>query len=194
MKGMRAFAVAVTALLMGSLFAAPAAASCAPPASVAENAARAVAVIHGTIIQAQAGALTVRVDRALKGSLAGSLRVFAGPGRGGAGGSAVATSVDYPDLGGPAAVGSDHVLYLIRGTDGELETNACIGSHPGAPSPDERTFFGAGTAPGRGTSAPEPLTPPETALSIVNVLLIWLLASLAVAGGAIALARRRRAV
>jgi hypothetical protein len=191
---MRAFAVALTALFIGSFLAAPAAASCAPPASVAENAGRAVAVIYGAVIQVEAGALTVRVDRALKGSLAGSLRVFAGPGRGGAGGSAVATSVDYPDLGGPAAVGSDHVLYLIRGADGELETNACIGSHPGAPSPDERTFFGAGTAPGGGLSAPEPLTPPQNTLPTVNVLLIWLLVSLAVAGGALTLVRRRRAV
>jgi hypothetical protein len=54
----------------------------------------------------------------------------------------VFTTVDY----GPAPIGSDHVLYLITGRDGQLETNACIGSHSGPPDPVEVAFFGAGTA------------------------------------------------
>lgn len=176
---------AVTVMLL-----APAAASCAPPAPVADNAARAVAVVHGTVTRVGDGSLTLRVDRVLKGSVGGTVVVFVGPGRGGAGGTSVATSVDYA-----AAVGSDHVLYLIRGDDGALETNACIGSHAGPPNAAETALFGAGTSPGPatgtalpetagGTPSPGPIEPIWPALVVlVGAGLAALVAGLRIAAG-----------
>lgn len=152
LRGMRALVGVPPSLALLLVMAAPAAASCAAPASVAENAARAVAVVHGTVTGAGGGAVTLRSDRVLKGSVGGTLAVFVGPGRGGTGGTAVATSVDYA-----AAVGSDHVLYLIKGADGRLETNACIGSHAGSPTAAEVAYFGAGASsdPASGTTLPQ---------------------------------------
>jgi hypothetical protein len=126
-------------------------ASCAPPASVAENGSRAVAVVYGTVTVTGPGSVTIRVDRVLKGSVASPLTVFVGPGRGGTGGVSVATSVDYR-----AETGTDHVLYVIRGEDGQLETNACIGSHSGAPTSEENAHFAGGSGPSAPT-APVPL-------------------------------------
>jgi hypothetical protein len=149
---MRGLIGLLSVLAVSILFLTPVAASCAPPAPVADNAARAVAVVHGTVTGVGSGSLTLQVDRVLKGSVGTTVVVFLGPGRGGAGGTAVATSVDYA-----AAVGTEHVLYLIRGDDGQLETNACIGSHAGPPTADEVAFFGAGTpaGPATGTVVPE---------------------------------------
>lgn len=133
------------------LGASPALASCAPPAPTAENAGRAEAVVYGTVTDASGGAITLRVDRVLKGSAGASVRVFVGPGRGGSGGSAVATSIDYQ-----AAVGSDHVIYLQRAADGQLETSACNGSHAGPPTAEETALFGAGSSP---APSPAPAAP-----------------------------------
>ena len=139
-------AVAVQVLVLAS----PAAASCAPRAATPENAARAELVVYGTVTEASAGAVTLRVDRVLKGPVGSSVRVFVGPGRGGS-----VTSVDYPDMGARANIGSDHVLYVLRAADGQLETNACVGSHPGPPDPSENTFFGlAATSAPSATSTP----------------------------------------
>lgn len=150
MRGLVGLSVILTVPL---LMASPAAASCAPPASVSENAGRAVAVVYGTVTDAGGGTITLHVDRVLKGSAGGTVTVNVGPGRDpdGAGGTAVATSVDYD-----AKVGSDHVLYLIEGEDGQLETNACIGSHAGAPTAEEVAYFGAATSPGPATPTPAP--------------------------------------
>lgn len=173
--------IASTGLML--LGGAHAVASCAPPAPVAENAARAESVIYGTVTSLSDGAATMRVDRVLKGSAAGTITVWLGPGRGGSAGTAVATSVDYT-----AAPGTDHVLYLIRGTDGQLETSACIGSHAGPPTAEEQTYFGAGGAPAPGaaaTAAPEPLSSTApigldlvaligiAALALASALLFW---------------------
>ena len=106
-------------------------------------------VVHGSVTGTSGGAITVRVDRVLKGNTGPEVRVFVGPGRGGPGPAVSASSVDYA-----AGVGTDHVLYVIKGEDGQMETNACIGSHPGGPTPDESAFFGAGTSPGPGGGAP----------------------------------------
>jgi hypothetical protein len=191
---MRALLAALALAAMTLLDAMPAAASCAPPASVGENAARAEAVAYGTVTSTERGAIIVRVDRVLKGQVAGTLRVFVGPGRGGAAGSAIATSIDYPDLRGPAAVGSDHVLYLIRGSDGQLETNACIGSHPGQPDAAELTYFGAGTSPAPASPLPRTASGPDPSLSLLDVPALWLSAILlAIFGGAMVMIRRRRA-
>jgi len=133
--------LAMTPVLVLAL-ALPAAASCRPPEPVSENAARAVLVVHGTVTGVDSGAVIFRVDQVLKGSAASTLRVFVGPGREGSGGGIAATSVDYS-----ATVGTDHVLYVIKGENGQLETNACTGSHPGAPSAEETALFGPGSSP-----------------------------------------------
>lgn len=126
----------------------PADASCAPPAPLAENAARAVAVVYGRVASEGAGTVTLTVDRVLKGTASSPLVVFLGPGRAAPGGPMVFTSVDYN-----AELGTDHVLYLIRGADGQLETSACIGSHAGSPTTEELAFFGAGASPAPATPA-----------------------------------------
>lgn len=177
---MRYIGAGLGAAILALILAAPAAASCALPAPVAENAARAVAVVYGTVIGTEPGAFTIRVDKVLKGEAASPLRLFVGPGRSSGSGQVVFTSVDYR----AAPVGSDHVLYVVRGADGQLETNACIGSHAGRPDGIEAAFFGAGTAPGTAqpqgtlpagaaTAPPEaPGDAPVVALDPVPVLLI----------------------
>jgi hypothetical protein len=140
----------------------PVAASCAPPASIADNAARASAVVHGTVTDTGQGAFTLGIDQVFKGQVGTPLRIFVGPSRG-----AALTSVDYS-----AASGSNHMLYLIRGTDGELETNACIGSHPGPVTPDELAYFRVAISPA--PASPDVLRVvvnghPPSALEIVAV-------------------------
>lgn len=180
---------AATVLTAGAVLGtAPAAASCRPPAPTAENAARAEAVVYGTVTRASGGAVTLRVDRVLKGQVGQTVRVYVGPGRGGSGGTAVATSVDYQ-----AAVGSDHVIYVARAADGQLETNACIGSHPGAPTAEEVAFFGLGASPpaaSAGVSAPEPLA--DRPLSVPGAAILSVLALATLRGVAALLIRERR--
>jgi hypothetical protein len=175
---MRAFLAILLVMWLTLGGTSPAASSCAAPATIADNAARAAVVVYGTVTGVGAGAITVRVDRVLKGDARTPLRVFVGPGRGGAF-TPVATSVDYA-----AAVGTDHVLYVVRGTDGELETNACGGSHAGPPDDKERAFFGVGT-----TAVPEP---DQTAVWAIALLALGTLA-LAVSIQAISAARKRSA-
>jgi hypothetical protein len=116
-------------------------------------------VVHGTVTSASAGAITLQVDRVLKGTSGETLSVYTGPGRGGSGGTAVATSVDYY-----MTRGSDHVVYVVRGADGQLETNACIGSHSGQPTAEETAYFGPGTPPsGSGGTATETSSVPSFA-------------------------------
>jgi hypothetical protein len=180
---MRVLVGILASLSMLIAYARPAAASCAAPGSLAENASRATAVIYGTVTSAGNGSITLRVDRVLKGTAGPTALVFLGPGRGGTGGAVAVTSVDYA-----AAVSTDHLLYLIRGADGQLETNACIGSHPGQPTPDEAAFFGAGIAP---VASPE--APPQTAPSATFVRIVWpWLVALLVGAGALWVVLRRR--
>jgi hypothetical protein len=138
---MRLLAVLVVAIILTVARGTPSAASCAPPVPLADRGALAVAVIHGTVASVGGGALTLRVDRVFKGVAATPLRVFVGPARG-----VGATSVDYT-----AASGTDQMLYLITGLDGELETNACIGNHSGPATAEELAYFGAGVAPTAGS-------------------------------------------
>jgi hypothetical protein len=188
---MRLLVVAPLVVALSLPASVPAAASCAPPASVADNASRATVVVYGVVTNAGAGVVTLRVDRILKGQVGASVQVFVGPGRGGGGGTAVATSIDYM-----APVGSDHVLYLIRAGDGELETNACNGSHSGPTNAAERTYFGAGTsatggsAPGAVTAAPQivPATPQFSPESLAA----WPALILLIVGAAAVLLLRRR--
>lgn len=185
---MRLIPAVLLVVALSLLATSPAAASCAPPATVTENAGRATAVVYGTVTDAGSGAVTLRVDRVLKGQVGATVRAFVGPGRGGGGSTAIATSIDYA-----ASVGSDHVLYLARAADGQLETNACNGSHAGPPSPAELAYFGAGTAPGGGSTTPAPVTAPETPVPAAQLLPTWSLFLLAILGGTAIILLRRRA-
>lgn len=144
--------------------------------------------MYGTVTEVSPGTMTLRVDRVLKGQVGSTLRVFVGPGRGGS-----VTSVDYPDIGRPAQVGSDHVLYLTRGGDGQLETNACVGSHPGPPDASEVAFFGlaspapraptastapAASTPGSGPMLPAPSAIPPAMWAVLILAAVILLASI----------------
>jgi hypothetical protein len=181
---MRLLAVLLIAIVLTLARATPSVASCAPPVPLADQAARAVAVIHGTVAAVGGGTLTLRVDRVFKGEAATPTRVYVGPARG-----VGATSVDYT-----VASGSDQMLYLIRGTDGELETNACIGSHSGPPTGDELAYFGVGTAPTAGS--PEILVQltGNHPLSVTDLAALWVAVALVLVGASSALIvlRRRR--
>lgn len=180
---------AILALLLLLTGARPALASCAPPASVAENAERAEAVIYGTVTGQASGSVTLRVDSVLKGSASQTLTVFVGPGRGSGGGQTVMTSVDYD-----APLGTSHVLYLIRGEDGQLETNACIGSHAGAPTANETAHFGPGTAPTAAGPDPAGDGVGRMPLALEPPLAFAALGLLAIAAAAAAVVLRRRLV
>lgn len=164
----------------------PAAASCAPPAAVSENASRAEAVVYGTVASGDRSRVTVRVERVLKGTVGSTVAAYLGPTRGGG-----ASSIDYT-----APVGSDHVMYLVRASDGQLETNACNGSHAGAPTAEESAHFGAGTTPSGTSATTAPLTPgpavpgplPDTA----TAALVWLLPALTIGLLVLLLVARRR--
>jgi len=129
--------IAVIAVLVSPLVLyLPAAASCPAAAPIQENAARAEAVVYGTVIQVSAsavtdvsaGAATVRINHVLKGQFGSTVRVL---------GIAGLSTIDYR-----AELGSDHVFYLATRADGQLETNACVGSHAGPPDASEVAFFG----------------------------------------------------
>ena len=172
------FAVAVRLLVFSS----PAAASCAAPAPTPENAARAEAVVDGTVTNVSAGAVTLRVDRVLKGQVGRSVRVF---------GTVGLTSIDYR-----AELGSDHVLYLVRRADGQLETNACIGSHTGPPNASEGTFFGLSSSSGAPSATITPDVEPLVPAPSVIAPAMWaafILAIIVIGFAALSIARRRRA-
>lgn len=149
-------------------------ASCADE-SVARRVERADVIAYGTLTAIRmtfapaSPIVTFLPERALKGALAGSVEVYFGPTRGGA-----ITSVDY--AGAPP---ERHTLYLRR-VDGAYETDACAGSHPGAPTPDEERL--AGDAPAR---APE--------RDATAVLALVAMVALAAAIAALAWRRRRSA-
>lgn len=184
--------IAVIAVAVGLLvFSSPAAASCAARAPTPENVARAEVVVYGTVTDASPGAMTLRVDRVLKGQVGNSVRVFVGPSRGGG-----ATSVDYPDIGRPPQIGSDHVLYLVRGGDGQLETNACVGSHAGPPDASEVTFFGLASSSAAPSATSTPAVEPALPAPSVIAPTIWaaLTLTIIVIGLAtLSIVRRRRA-
>ncbi len=135
-------------LLIGmSVAASPALASCVQ-ATVAEHAALAEVVVYGTVTETRqtfapaSGVIRFQPERFLKGTLPGEIEVFLGPTKGGP-----ITSVDYEAVvrgGGDRA--ATHTLYLRSAGNGAWQTDACSGSHVGAPTPEERTFFGTGTS------------------------------------------------
>jgi len=181
--------IAVIALLLSLVvFSSPAAGSCRAPASIQENAARAEAVVYGTVTQVSgsavtdvnASATTLRVDRVLKGQVGGSVvRVF---------GMAGLSTIDYR-----AELGSAHVLYLTRRADGELETNACVGSHAGPPDASEVAFFGFLPSSVTPSATPSPdVEGMVAALSVIGLPVVALILAIVVVGFATHLITRRR--
>jgi hypothetical protein len=165
-----------TAVLFGMNWASsPALASCVQM-TVAERAALAEVVVYGTVSETRqtfapaSGVIRFRPERFLKGSLPGEVEVYLGPTKGGP-----ITSVDYEAV----IRGEAHTLYLRAAGNGTWQTDACSGSHVGAPTSEETSFFGTGTAPP--PTAPKDNTP--LALGAVVI------AAIALAGGAL-LARR----
>ncbi len=153
----------------------PALASCVQM-TVAERAALAEVVVYGTVSETlqtfapASGVIRFRPERFLKGTLLGEVEVYLGPTKGGA-----ITSVDYEAV----IRGEAHTLYLRAAGNGTWQTDACSGSHVGAPTSEETSFFGTGTA--APPSAPNDNTP--------LALGAFVIAAIALAGGAL-LARR----
>lgn len=153
----------------------PALASCVQM-TVAERAALAEVVVYGAVSETRqtfapaSGVIRFRPERFLKGTLPAEVVVYLGPTKGGA-----ITSVDYEAV----IRGEAHTLYLRAAGNGTWLTDACSGSHVGAPTSGETSFFGTGTA------AP-PSTPKDNTPLALGAVVI---AAIALAGGAL-LARR----
>ncbi len=147
--------------------------------TVRERVALAEVVVYGTVTETRqtfapaSGVIRFRPERFLKGTLPGEIEVFLGPSKGGA-----VTSVDYEAV----RRGETHTLYLRSTGDGGWETNACSGSHKGAPTADETAVFGAGT------TAPPAAPRDNTALALgalaVAVAALALVAALSARGQA----------
>lgn len=186
MKQMRTLIVGLTLALAG-LAGAPTAAlgSCMPP-DLADQIARAEVIVYGTVAETRqtfapaGGVIKFKPERVLKGALTTAVEVYLGPSRGGA-----ITSVDYM----AATRGDGHTLYLRRVEDGAYETDACSGSHPGVPTPEEEKALGAGT-----TVEPVSDTGVWVAVGdgVAPVLVGSLVALMALAGVAAGLALQRR--
>jgi hypothetical protein len=168
---MRALArpLVFAAVLFGmSLASSPALASCLKT-TVSEQAALADVVVYGTVTETRqtfapaSGVIRFRPERFLKGTFAGDVEVYLGPTKGGA-----ITSVDYSAV----IRGEAHTLYLKAAGNGAWQTDACSGSHVGAPAAEEASFFGAGTA------AP-PTAPTDNTTLALGALVI---AAIALAG------------
>ena len=155
-------ALLLPAVMIGSSWAAaPALASCVQT-TVAERGALAEVVVYGSVSETRqtfapaSGVIRFRPERFLKGTLPGEVEVYLGPTKGGA-----ITSVDYTAV----VTGEAHTLYLRSAGSGAWQTDVCSGSHAGAPTADETSYFGAGT------SAP-PIAPRDNTPLILGALLV----------------------
>lgn len=164
------FVIAAALAFSAGWLSSPALGSCVQ-STVTERAALAEVVVYGTVTEtrqtfaAASGVIRFRPGRYLKGALPGEVEVYLGPTKGGA-----VTSVDYE----AALRGQAHTLYLRSAGDGAWQTDACSGSHVGAPTSEETAFFGTGTsAP---PAAPKDNTP--LALGAVAIAAIALAAAL----------------
>lgn len=131
--------------------------------TLSDRVARSSVIIHGRIARAHrpwtgGTVVTVNVIRALKGDVGKAVTVVtAYDGR-------TVTSVDYR-----MQTGEEHTLYLHANSAGTLVTNACTGSHPGGPRPDEINLLqgsasgSGGELPGGGAGAPDTERPSGTA-------------------------------
>ena len=135
-------ASAIVAVFFGASLASSSAFASCLQTPVAERAALAEVVVYGTVTETRqtlapaSGVIRFRAERFLKGSLPGEVEVYLGPTKGGA-----ITSVDYSAV----IRGEAHTLYLRAAGNGAWQTDACSGSHVGAPAADEASFFGTGT-------------------------------------------------
>lgn len=134
-------------ILFGMTWASSPALSSCVQMTVAERGAAAEVVVYGTVTEmrqtfvAASGVIRFQAQRFLRGTLPGEVEVYLGPTKGGA-----ITSVDY----GAVVRGEAHTLYLRSAGNGAWQTDACSGSHVGAPSAEETALFGTGS------SAPPP--------------------------------------
>lgn len=161
----RVFVLPLLVIAM-SATASPALASCRQ-VTVAEAGALAEVIVYGTVTETRqtfapaSGVIRFQPVRFLKGTLPGAVEVYLGPGRGGA-----ITSVDYQAV----VRGEAHTLYLRSAGNGAWQTDACSGSHVGAPLPDEAALFGTGSsAPSAAPSAPT-VAPKDNALLVLVAL------------------------
>lgn len=165
--------LALAGLLVGGD---PAAASCLQ-LSLEEQVRSAEVIAYGAIAQDfdrpgpfTGRTVTFRAQRVFKGALPAVAQVRIGPELPASPPlSFAATSVDYIGRAG------DHVLYL-RVVSGAYETDACSGSHPGAPSEDEQRAFGAGSPPTAASLADE-----IAALGVLPKVLVVIAIALAAA-------------
>ncbi|MBM4435180.1 MAG: hypothetical protein FJ028_08790 [Chloroflexi bacterium] len=116
----------------------------------------------------------------LKGSAPARIGVALGPEVGGGRGPVGVTSVDHS-----AKPGEDHTLCPRQNAPGGYATDACAGSHPGAPTAEEAAYFGAGRPQDRAPGAITEATGTDRAVAAVATL-----AAAAAAAIAIAYARR----
>ena len=127
--------------------------------------------MYGTVTETRqtfapaSGVIRFQPVRFLKGTLPGEVEVYLGPSRGGA-----ISSVDYTAV---VIRGEAHTLYLRSAGSGAWETNACSGSHVGAPTADETAFFGTGS------SAP-PAAPKDNTLLVLGAVGIAVIAMAAI--------------
>jgi hypothetical protein len=189
MRLSRALMVVLWSLSVVGLGAAPAGASCAAPQSIKETADRADAVVYvrvvgleGPPIGAPSRFALVKVERVLKGSVYVDIGVALGPEADAPPGTVVATSVDYR-----AERGTDHTLYMKQRAPGGYATDACAGSHPGAPTAEETAFFGQGKPPDRTPTGLDSTTDADRAIAAAVTLI-----ALAGGAGAIVFAMRSR--
>jgi hypothetical protein len=162
---LRAVLVTLAVLSCASAASSPALVSCVQT-TVVDRASLAEVVVYGTVTETRqtfapaSGVIRFRPERFLKGTLTGEVEVYLGPTKGGA-----ITSVDYE----AARRGEAHTLYLRSAGNGSWQTDACSGSHVGAPNPEETSFFGAG-------SGAPPSAPKDNALLAVVAVAIAMLA------------------
>jgi len=170
---MRSLLVALIAALALNVGAASAEASCIQQ-TLAEQDQRAEVVAFGRV-----NGSSFEVRQVLKGQASGTIQV-----RFGAGPPGVFTSVDYMP-----ANGTDHTLYL-RKDAGEWATDACSGSHRGAPTAEERVFYNVSEVATGGTASSGETHTAGPALSLGPAALVVALAATAIV--AIAILRGRR--
>lgn len=182
---MRILVAVISALVVSGALGSAAAASCIQE-DVPAKTARADAVVHARVVALEGppGAPSrfafAEVLTVLKGSAPARIGVALGPEAGGGGGPVAATSVDYS-----AKPGEDHTLYLRRNAPGGFATDACSGSHPGAPTAEEAAYFGQGHPPSRVAGGITEATGTDRMVAAVATLI-----ALAAGIAAIAYARR----
>ena len=176
MRVLVALAVLATSLALGLT----ADASCAAPEPAAQRAARADAVVWGTVSggggrPGEGRTLMVSVKTVYKGSVPDRISVRVGPEIPGLGpGQTGATSVDYS-----AAPGTSHTFYLKQHAPAGFSTDACSGSHEGEPTAEELAVLGAPRPPAGGAGGPGSITDLDRGLAAGAIVLVLALTYLA---------------